>query len=99
MVDVPRITLLHMGVGPDGGRQMYKPVKYDRSPICGTSVSHFPYICFGFRLKQKTGQAVATLRFFHCNEQEACLSAPRVAAVLLSLRTLSVSTSLPLLSF
>ena len=87
MVDVPRITLLRMGVGPDGGRQMYKPVKYDRSPICGTSVS------------QKTGQAVATLRFFHCNEQEACLSAPRVAAVLLSLRTLSVSTGLPLLSF
>lgn len=91
--------MLHMGAGLDGWRQMYKSVKYDRSSICGTSVSHFPYICFGFRLKQKTGQAVATLRFFYCNEQEARLSAPRVAALLLSLCTLSVSTGLPLFSF
>lgn len=66
--------LTHVRAGLDDTRQMYKSMKPDKRPICRTHVSHFGYMCFGFRFEQKTGQAVATLHFFHCNEQEACLS-------------------------
>lgn len=58
----------------DDMKQTYKSIKSDKSPICKTYVSHFTYICFGFRFKQKTGQAVATLHFFIVmNRKLACL--------------------------
>lgn len=68
------MILLHMRARLDDMRQTYKSIKSDKSPICKTYVSHFAYICFGFRFEQKTGQAVATLHFFIVmNRKLACL--------------------------
>lgn len=68
------MILLHMRARVDDRRLMYKSMKSDKSAICSTYVSHFAYICFGFRVEQKTGQAVATLHFFIVmNRKLACL--------------------------
>lgn len=64
----------YVRAGLDGTRQMYKSIKPDERPTCRTRVSHFGYMCFGFRFEQKTGQAVATLHFFIVmNRKLACL--------------------------